>query len=114
MELTVDDLGEGNLSLTATIIRKEPRSSVALFDISTRSSEEVVMICSWCKKIPVSHDQWVEVEDAVQALDLFITYPLPQLSHGMCPQCASEVAETMTRPSVVAGAASESSAPPDE
>jgi len=32
-------------------------------------------------------EKWLEIEDAISALDLFAESAMPQLSHGMCPEC---------------------------
>lgn len=95
MELSIEPDDDGGLCLSAGLRREEARPHLALFDESTAEPESFVKICSWCKRIPLTDGRWVEVEDAIRALDLFRTETPPGLTHGMCPDCASSVEQAM-------------------
>jgi hypothetical protein len=74
-------------------LRLETREPVALLDSGlAERSGDVLMVCSWCKAVEAGH-VWVEVEQAVERLDLFAPEALPPISHGICPDCS----ERMTR-----------------
>jgi hypothetical protein len=47
-------------------------------------------MCSWCKAVDVE-GRWCEVEQAVIALRLFDGDDVPAISHGICPQCHSQM-----------------------
>ena len=53
-------------------------------------SDEILVICSFCKRIRVEEAQWVEVEEAVRLLELNEAWPLPQLSHSVCEACFAD------------------------
>jgi hypothetical protein len=75
------------------VLRLETREPVALLDSGlAERSGDVLMVCSWCKAVEAGH-VWVEVEQAVERLDLFAPEALPPISHGICPDCS----ERMTR-----------------
>jgi len=84
-----------NLDLEGRLIRSEKREPVPLFDLQVQRSDEIMVVCSWCKKMKAK-DQWVEVETGVERLGLFNHSLLPQISHGLCESCAEQVFGTAT------------------
>lgn len=68
-------------------VAERSRPPVALLDPATPRSPAIVRICGWCKRLPLPDGSWVEVEAAVDRLDLLDSPVLPTLSHGMCPDC---------------------------
>jgi hypothetical protein len=44
-------------------------------------------MCSMCKKLAVNETDWDEVEPGLNKLNVFGHYPLPQITHGICPAC---------------------------
>ena len=87
MEMEIYSVDDGSVGFKSCIIAEEPREPVQLLETEVDRSEEIVTICSWCKKIKVAEDLWDEVENAIKKLELFAMTLLPQLSHGMCPVC---------------------------
>jgi hypothetical protein len=67
-------------------VRTEVRESQALLDPATPRNQELLRSCSWCRKVWVE-DEWVEVEVAVERLQLFHAERLPELTHGICEPC---------------------------
>ncbi len=65
----------------------QPRPAVPLLDPQVPRASRCLASCSWCKRISVPGEGWLEVEKAVWALGLFEQSVLPALSHGACPQC---------------------------
>jgi hypothetical protein len=49
-------------------------------------AQELLTLCSWCKKVRLPEGNWVEVETAALRLEFFLG-DAPQLSHGICPPC---------------------------
>ncbi|KPJ88145.1 MAG: hypothetical protein AMJ53_17225 [Gammaproteobacteria bacterium SG8_11] len=90
MEMTHEN-GNGGVCFKSIVERQEPRGPVALLDPQSKRSTESLIICSWCKKVKIAEDQWMEVEQAVNHLKLFNTTYLPQLSNGMCPVCHESI-----------------------
>ncbi|WP_455210424.1 hypothetical protein [Kaarinaea lacus] len=86
MEMSHQASNDG-VCFKSTILRQESRAPIALLDLHSQRSSESLIICSWCKKLKVSENQWVEIEEAITRLGLFNAEYLPQLSHGICPSC---------------------------
>lgn len=89
LELTMVPLNTARIEFTSRIIREEPRDVVELLAPDAARSDEILTICSMCKKVKLEppDDRWVEVEAAVEKLRLFEKDVLPQLSHGLCRDC---------------------------
>lgn len=90
MRLEVRARPDGSVRLTGRVLRSEPRDSISLLDISQNRSEEMLTVCSWCKRVLVG-GEWLEIEGAVDCLDLFGKACLPQLTHGICEACHDRV-----------------------
>ena len=86
MELRIEPAPEGGLDFCARVVREEPRPAVALLDLRYRRSDELLRICSWCKRVLLD-DELVEVEEAVRRLGLFGRRELPDLTHTICGPC---------------------------
>jgi hypothetical protein len=86
MRMTPDT--EAGVHFHNWLVREEKREPVRLLEMTPKRSEEIIIICSWCKLVKLDDDTWVEVENAVQQLGLFEAVEMPKLSHGMCPDCA--------------------------
>ncbi len=95
MEMTISHLPEDAVKFQSRILKQELREAVRLLDISVSRSSHFLPICSWCKKIEVSPERWLEVEDAIKTLDLFVNENLPQLSHGICNSCFEQVSKSL-------------------
>ncbi len=91
LELAIKPLADGVVEFSSSTIREEPRPFVALLDPSVARSDDLLVICSWCKHVRTRGNEWVEVERAIRRLDLFASDPLPQLTHGICSACEAEI-----------------------
>jgi len=89
LELLLVALTDGQIEITSRIVRTEPRDAVGLLDVESDRSSELVTICSMCKKIETSPRAWVEIEEGLAQLRLFELDEMPQLTHGLCPDCYS-------------------------
>ena len=95
LQLTISPLPHQEIHFLIHTLRTEPRESISLLNSSTNRSNELLTICSWCKRVLLSQDRWVEVEEAVTRLELFYLDALPRLTHGICPACCDNVMEEM-------------------
>ena len=91
MELTVVPQASAEVEFHSRIIRQEWREPVRLLAKETVRTDEKLVMCGWCKKIRMPDDRWIEVEAAVGELELFAAPRLPQISHGICPQCSAAI-----------------------
>lgn len=78
------------------IVNEQRRQYQPLLDAERDRGRDFVVICSWCKKIKTASDQWLEVEDAVTTMSLFMSPLLPDITHGICPTCYQELREKYT------------------
>lgn len=76
------------LEFRSRILRQEARSPVRLMTEHVERTADKLIMCGWCKKVILPDGCWVEVEEAVSALDLFDAPRLPIISHGMCHECS--------------------------
>ncbi len=95
LEITIKPLPEDHIEFSSKIIRIESRDPVQLLDFYVDRSDEFVKICSYCKQIELSEDEWIEADRAIIELDLFGSYILPRLTHGVCPMCYESIMEKL-------------------
>lgn len=86
---------DGEVDFHSSLLRTEPRESVRLLESDAPRSEAFLKVCSLCKRFILPDGNWVEVEEAVQRLQLFDTARLPRLSHGLCPACYAAAVERL-------------------
>lgn len=84
-------LPDGGVRCDSTVERQEQRPPQLLLDPTAAHSDDIVVVCSWCNRVRLPDDRWVEVEEAVEALNLFLKPSVPQLSHGICDPCMESV-----------------------
>ncbi|MGO8837194.1 MAG: hypothetical protein ACLQAH_10305 [Limisphaerales bacterium] len=85
MKMFIVPQPEGALEFRSLLEREEARPGVGLFDANVPRNGDYISVCAWCKRAKAS--DWVEAEVAVQELRLFHQPRLPQISHGICPDC---------------------------
>lgn len=80
LELEFTLLADGHVQITSTILNCEDREYVSLLDSAIEKTDELIRICSMCKKIAVSRDSWVEIETGLRKLKVF-----EKTRHPNCP-----------------------------
>jgi len=88
MALDIEPDVGGWLRVVSAVLATQSRPHVPVLDAATERANEVLRICGWCKKVPLPDGTWVEIEDAVQTLEVLQQSKLPRLSHGLCPECS--------------------------
>jgi len=95
MELQVVAEADGTVHFHSHLLRLEWRDPVELLGSGPRNpATPPLNICSWCKHVEVE-EEWIEVEEAVERLELFGDHPPPLLSHGICPSCEKGMNEAL-------------------
>jgi len=90
MELTLIALPDHSIEIRCVEQWGREREPIGLLDATLPRSDELLAMCSWCKRVRL--DEWIEPEVAVARLGLFVdTAVLPRLTHGICPQCQAEL-----------------------
>ncbi len=88
LDLRIRPTDEGAVEFESRIKSQEVRELAPLLDSEINRSDDILVICSFCKDVKIDDDTWVEVEVAARKLKLFTrSRSLPMLSHGMCPDC---------------------------
>ena len=93
MEMNISPLGNDNVKYRCRCLWIEQRVAVPLLCANAAHSDNprLLRMCSWCKKIDVGNNTWLEVEDAIRHLRLFDTSKLPQITHGVCHACLRQM-----------------------
>jgi hypothetical protein len=91
LELAIAPANDRGFLVTTRLIEASARPPVALFELTPREAERLLVLCSWCSRFQVGPSQWHEPELAMKALGLFAGDALPKLSHGMCGNCFQRV-----------------------
>jgi len=88
LDLRIVSQSSGRFVLFSARLRtEEPREEFQpLLAVGTPRGEETLTMCGWCDRFLVE-DRWVEVEEAVERLELFALAAMPAISHGVCPDC---------------------------
>ena len=87
MQLHVTPGDVGSLELTAHLVSEERREHVPLLDAAVPRTSEFVTVCTWCRRVLLAFDEWVEPEIAMNRLGLLAQSLPPQITHGACPAC---------------------------
>jgi hypothetical protein len=75
------------IRFASTLLKLELRSKVPLFEaMVTRSDDDILTVCSVCKFVDCA-GVWLPVEEALAQLNLMNNPVMPQISHGLCPNC---------------------------
>ncbi|HEX4670092.1 MAG TPA: hypothetical protein VH275_08995 [Solirubrobacterales bacterium] len=89
MDLHIAAQSSGRFVLFSARLRAEQQRDEfqPLLDAETPRGQETLTMCGWCDRFLVD-GEWVEVEEAVARLGLFALPELPEISHGVCPDCS--------------------------
>jgi hypothetical protein len=81
-------LGENNsIEFKSSVLKIEQRAPVSLLDIASSRTEDIIIICSWCKDIWVYDIGWINIEEGVRRLGIFDSIAQPRLTHSVCANC---------------------------
>ena len=87
LTLLLSPLPDGQIEITSTIVRTELRNLIRLLDKDMTRSNDLIRICSMCKKIATTQSKWVEIEEGLAQLRHFEADEMPRLTHSLCPGC---------------------------
>lgn len=90
MEMEVAPLPGGQVRLSSRILHLESRPTVGGWNAPREAGQRIVSVCSWCKRVEIRPQVWVEVEDAISLLKPALGQAEPGLSHGFCERCAED------------------------
>ena len=87
MQLTIAQKKDDLIQFDSELVKEEYRETQNLLETQAARTDEMLLVCSWCKKVKVGEEHWLEIEDAVAELSLFEQETFPRISHGLCPKC---------------------------
>ena len=77
----------GRTEFVATLVAEEPRAPQPFFDPSSPRSDALVFRCSWCSRVRVGEERWMELEDALGVSEALRRWPPPRAGHTVCADC---------------------------
>jgi hypothetical protein len=86
----------GGVVFRSTVLSIVAREPVELLETGA-SAGEVVTICSFCKKLALPENRWVEPEAFLRETAYFTMARPPRLTHGVCPACYSAAVDEVSR-----------------
>ena len=93
LEMTLTADSSRGVQFDVKVLKEELREAVPLLAATTPRSDRLVLMCAWCQRVRVPSGDWVEVEDGLNALEIFNAETVPRLSHGICPACSATLIE---------------------
>jgi hypothetical protein len=95
VEISLKPLPGREVEFTTRILATKERALQPLLSRSAPRSNRKVNICAWCDRVQVGPEEWREVEDAAEPLELSKGAALPQLAHVVCPHCMEKMAHVV-------------------
>jgi hypothetical protein len=86
LEMRLTRRPDDTVQFESVVLASELRVQQPLWDRHVPRGEDLVPVCSWCKRVETA-GEWFEVEDAIGRLRLFERHDMPRLSHGICRDC---------------------------
>ena len=99
MKMSMTLTNEGLVEYCSTLIRVEPRQPIPLVHTaeSAHTAEDednsLLRMCSWCNKVDIDKDTWVELEQAIDKLNLFEKPTMRKITHTICCACQKKLLE---------------------
>lgn len=97
LKMEISLLGNGDLEFKSHTIKTEKRNNIKLLEQYIERSNTFLNICSMCKRVKTDKYIWVEIEKALKTLNLFSKTKLPQLTHGLCPECYRQMIDEINK-----------------
>ena len=93
LEMTIRADGDQSVEFATRDLEVTERESIAMLVDSGTRSTAMLVVCAWCNRVQVRPQVWMEVELAIEQLDLFEADGLPQVTHGICDDCLESMTE---------------------
>lgn len=87
MRMRISPADGGAISFANTLLEERHREPVRLIEAGHPRSREFIRVCSWCNR-GVIGEEWLGLEEIVEKLSLFRSEQVPDVTHGLCPDCA--------------------------
>lgn len=97
MTMRIHPESDKRVSFLTRIDKIEDRDPVLLLETNIPASDKFLQQCSWCKRVHIDDNFWVEIEEAVSTLKLMENESLPTISHSICDSCYTIVMKAMDK-----------------
>lgn len=87
MQMNISPLADGQVEYRCRLIKAEAREPVPFISEEVANGDALLRMCSWCKKIDIGRNLWLEIEEAIKCMGLFSQQRLPKISHTICRTC---------------------------
>ncbi|HKL50465.1 MAG TPA: hypothetical protein VJ908_04800 [Wenzhouxiangellaceae bacterium] len=95
-ELRISAGGDGSVDFESRILLTESRHPVPLLEADEqRDPDEFLKACSVCKRIAADQSEWIEIEAAMERLQLDQRQRIPRITHGLCADCHAGIIATL-------------------
>ena len=94
MDMEVLPLAAGQIECRYSTVLVEPLGPLPLAEGGVPPAR-LLTCCAWCRSVRLPEGTWTEVEAITERLDFFFGEAI-QVTHGICPSCASGLRETLT------------------
>lgn len=94
LKMEVSLVPDGLTQYRVVTLQAEERKPQPLLDPYRAHTEDLLRMCSWCKKVDAA-GRWAEVEEAVALLGLFESLTLPNVTHAICESCYAYMVATL-------------------
>lgn len=96
MEFIARPEPQGGIECVSTIRYVQPRKPQPALAKGGHRSSAYLTVCSWCNKVRIGREKWVEVEQAVDRGEIDRQKLLPRLAHGICSGCMGTMKASLT------------------
>lgn len=96
MELEMSQLPGGEIQFDSRLVRTESRDPVLFIASGGVRNQHVLKICSWCKRVQLPANEWVDAEEAIRRKNLFDHDTMPIVTHGVCSSCHGMIRQSMS------------------
>lgn len=95
MRMRISPAEGGAISFVNTLLEERRREPVRLIDADHLRDRDFIRVCGWCNRGVVG-EEWLALEEVVERLSIFRTEQVPDVTHGLCPDCADRLEREIT------------------
>lgn len=92
MSMRIVPLDNNEIEYCCRTLRTEAQEGIH-FTVAVETDQLFLRMCSWCKRIECESGNWLEVNEAILALELFSQPEPPPITHVMCEVCFADLME---------------------
>lgn len=96
MRMKIMPYGNDLCRFESVTLRVENREPQLILDTKiAERSKDIVVVCSWCGRVRAPNQKWIPLEDGISLVMPDDVIDLPDVSHGICPDCFARVSKSI-------------------